>query len=107
MQKSNSQTKQLPMLALDSIPKPSANAQNITGLVKQSGRITGYQLSGGQTLSKADAVSFAKQGGIAGVGIAHRNGTEYLKSLPDGTEANNLSNLPSVAESAVTQQGMY
>lgn len=30
---------------LDDIPKPSANAKEITGLVKQGGKVTGYQLS--------------------------------------------------------------
>ena len=39
----------------------------------------------------------AKQGQIAGVGITHRGDTEYLKSNPDGTENNNLGNLPSVS----------
>lgn len=34
---------------------------------------------------------------IAGVGIAHRGDTEYLKSIPDGGENNNLDNLPSVS----------
>lgn len=39
----------------------------------------------------------AKHGQIAGVGIAHRGDTEYLKSIPDGSENNNLGNLPSVS----------
>ena len=39
----------------------------------------------------------AKQGQIAGVGIAHRGDTKYLKSIPDGSENNNLGNLPSVS----------
>ncbi|HIT34757.1 MAG TPA: DUF3892 domain-containing protein, partial [Candidatus Faecousia intestinigallinarum] len=43
------------------------------------------------------AVNMAKQGQIAGVGIAHRGDTEYLKSIPDGKENNNLGNLPSVS----------
>ena len=43
------------------------------------------------------AVNMAKQGQIAGVGIAHRGDTEYLKSIPDGSENNNLGNLPSVS----------
>lgn len=47
---------------------------------------------------KEEGVSMAKSGEIQGVGIAHRKDTEYLKSLPDGTEANNLGNLPSVSE---------
>jgi len=43
-------------------------------------------------------VDMAKHGEIQGVGIAHRKDSEYLKSLPDGTENNNLGNLPSVSE---------
>ena len=40
----------------------------------------------------------AKAGDIQGVGVAHRKDNEYLKSLPDGTEKNNLGNLPAVSE---------
>jgi len=40
----------------------------------------------------------AKAGEIQGVGVAHRKDNEYLKSLPDGSENNNLGNLPSVSE---------
>ena len=82
---------------LDQIPQPGANAKRIVGLVKEGGRITGYQLSDETFVSKPEAVSMAKQGQIAGVGIAHRGDTEYLKSIPDGTENNNLGNLPSVS----------
>ena len=39
----------------------------------------------------------AKYGQIASVGIVHRGDTEYLKSIPDGSEHNNLGNLPSVS----------
>ena len=83
--------------ALDQIPQANANAKRIVGLVKEGGRITGYQLSDETFVSKPEAVSMAKQGQIAGVGIAHRGDTEYLKSIPDGTENNNLGNLPSVS----------
>lgn len=83
--------------ALDEIPNPQSDAQTIIGLVKNGGRVTGYQLSDGSTVSKEEGVFLAKEGGIRGVGIAHRNGSEYLKSLPDDTENNNLSNLPSVS----------
>ena len=82
---------------LDQIPQANANAKRIVGLVKEGGRITGYQLSDETFVSKPEAVSRAKQGQIAGVGIAHRGDTEYLKSIPDGTENNNLDNLPSVS----------
>ena len=82
---------------LDQIPQANANAKRIVGLVKEGGRITGYKLSDESFVSKPEAVSMAKQGQIAGVGIAHRGDTEYLKSIPDGTENNNLGNLPSVS----------
>ena len=41
----------------------------------------------------------AKAGEIKGVGVAHRKDSEYLKSLPDGSEGNNLGNLPSISAS--------
>ena len=82
---------------LDQSPRASANAKRIVGLVKESGRITGYQLSDNSIVEKQQAVDMAKQGQIANVGIAHRGDTEYLKSIPDGSENNNLGNLPSVS----------
>lgn len=82
---------------LDQIPQANANAKRIIGLVKEGGRITGYQLSDNTVIEKQQAVNMAKQGQIAGVGIAHRGDTEYLKSIPDGSENNNLGNLPSVS----------
>lgn len=87
----------LPMSALDNIPQAKSNASEITGLVKESGKVTGYQLSSGNIVSKDEGVAMAKAGDIKGVGIAHRNGKEYLKSLPDQTEDNNLSHLPTVS----------
>ena len=92
----NQFTNNLPMMALEDIPIPKPDAQQIVALVKESGRVTGYQLSDGKILDKEEGVELAKQGGIQGVGIASRNGNEYLKSLPDGSESNNLSNLPSI-----------
>ena len=82
---------------LDQIPQADANAKQIIGLVKEGGRITGYQLSDNSIVEKQQAVDMAKQGQIAGVGIAHRGDTEYLKAIPDGNENNNLGNLPSVS----------
>ena len=92
----NNKTKTLAMNALNVIPNPVAGAPRVTALKKNGGHVTGYQLADGRILEKTEAVSLAKQGGIAGVGIANRKGNEYLKSLPDGTENNNLSSLPSV-----------
>ena len=82
---------------LDQIPQANANAKRIVGLVKEGGRITGYQLSDETFVSKLEAVSMAKQGQIVGVGIAHRGDTEYLKAIPNGSENDNLGNLPSVS----------
>ena len=82
---------------LDQIPQAGADARRIVGLVKEGGRITGYQLSDHSTVEKQQAVDMAKQGLISGVGIAHRGDTEYLKSIPNGNENDNLGNLPSVS----------
>lgn len=89
---------ELAMNAFDDIPEAKSDAKEIVGLVKSSGRITGYQLSDGNTVSKEHGVKMAKNGEIRGVGVAHRNDSEYLKSLPDGDEGNNLSNLPSISQ---------
>ncbi len=80
---------------LDQIPNANPDAKRIVGLVKESGRVTGYKLSDESFVTKPDAVQMAKQGKIAGVGIAHRGDTEYLKAIPNGQEGDNLGNLPS------------
>lgn len=90
-------TASLAMNTLDDIPNPKSDAKDIVGLVKSSGKVTGYQLSDGRTVSKEEGVAMAKSGQINGVGVAHRGDSEYLKSIPDGTEGNNLTNLPSVS----------
>ncbi len=82
---------------MDQIPQADANAKRITGLVKEGGKITGYQLSDNSIVEKQQAVDMAKHSQIAGVGIAHRGDTEYLKSIPDSSENNDLGNLPSVS----------
>jgi len=88
----------LPLKAFEEIPQAKNSAKEIIALVKDSGKVTGYQLSDGQIIDKEQGVELAKQGDIAGVGIAVNKGTEYLKSIPDGTEDNNLGNLPSVTD---------
>lgn len=88
----------LPMMALKDIPSPNADAQEISALVKEDGRVTGYQLMDGRIITKEEGVQLARQGGIRGVGVATRNGSEYLKSLPDEREDNNLDNLPSITK---------
>ena len=83
---------------LDEIPESKCNAKRITGLVKENGRVTGYQLSDDTIVEKPQAVQMAKQGEIAGVGIAHRGDNEYLKSIPNNKENDNLGNLPAVSK---------
>lgn len=78
-------------------PIPNKDAKSIERLIRSNGKITGYQLSDGAILSKAEGVALAKSGGIKGVAIASRNGSEYLRSLPDGDGSNNLGDLPSTS----------
>ncbi len=79
-------------------PVPDEDALSITGLIKKSGKISGYQLSDGEKVSKEQGVQMAKDNRIKGVGVAVKQGTEYLRTLPDGDENNNLGNLPSVSQ---------
>lgn len=88
----------LPMNAMEDVPDAKNSAKSIVALVKDKGRVSGYKLSDGSILSKEEGVKLAKEGGIHGVGVAKRNGSEYLKSLPDESENNNLGNLPSVTQ---------
>jgi hypothetical protein len=67
---SNHKGEQLAMNALYDTPMPSPDAQRITALKKDSGRVMGYQLSDGRVLEKSEAVMLAGQGGIQGVGIS-------------------------------------
>lgn len=98
-------TSELPLAAMDEIPNPKEDAVTITGLVKKSGRITGYQLSDDRIVSREEGVALAKDGQIRGVGIAHNKDTVYLKSLPDESESNNLASLPTVRTASTDQQG--
>ena len=79
-------------------PVPNKDAKTITSLIRKNGKVSGYELSDGRVLSKREGVALAKQGGIRGVAIASRNGSEYLRSLPDGSESNNLGDLPTSSE---------
>lgn len=88
----------LPMAAMKDVPEAKEDAEKIVSLVKESGKVTGYQLESGKILSRDEGVALAKDGGIQGVGVAENKGTEYLKSLPDGKEDNNLGNLPSITQ---------
>ena len=72
---------------------------SITAIMKHSGEITGYELSNGEQITKERGVELAKAGTISGVSVAtSRKGEEYLRSLRDDDESNNLSSLPIIEE---------
>lgn len=85
---------------MEQVPETNFNAKQIFGLVKASDRITGYQLSENSIVEKQETVGMARQGQIEGIVFAHRGDNEYLKSIPDGSENNNLGNLPSMSPEA-------
>ncbi len=89
------ETNELVKNTLDEIPQAGNDAKRIVGLIKERGRVTGYKLSDETFVDKSQAVTMAKSGQIAGVGIAHRGDNEYLKAIPNGSENDNLGNLPS------------
>jgi hypothetical protein len=95
MSDENTDLSKLPMMAMKYVPEPDINSKQIVCLIKEEGKITGYVLDDGKILSKEEAIELAKLNGIRGVGVATRKGSEYLKSLPDRKDGNNLGNLPS------------
>ena len=99
MSDKNIDLSKLPMMAMEYVPEPNENAKQIVSLIKDEGKVTGYELEDGRILNKEKAVELAKQNGIRGVGVASRKGNGYLKSLPDEKDENNLSNLPSHTQS--------
>ncbi|QAT48499.1 DUF3892 domain-containing protein [Caproiciproducens sp. NJN-50] len=88
----------LPKSINEFTPDPKADALSITGLVKSSGKITGYQLSDGRKITREEGVRMTRENQIRGVAVAVKKGTEYLRSLPDGSEDNNLGSLPTVSQ---------
>lgn len=49
------------------VPTPGPDAQRITALLRDGGRISGYQLENGRILSKEEGITLAKEGGIRGL----------------------------------------
>ena len=73
---------------------------NITGVKHgNKGEIVSYKLDDGSVISKQEGISLTKQGKIDGVTIGiSKFGEEYLRSLPDGKESNNLDNLTEIKQ---------
>lgn len=80
--------------------KDNNSANTIVAVGKDSdNEIVSYKLDNGEILSRDQAISMAKEGGLKGVSVAKsRKGEQYLRSLPDDDESNNLKNLPSIEE---------
>ncbi|WP_052085782.1 DUF3892 domain-containing protein [Clostridium sp. HMP27] len=78
--------------------KDNNQANSIVAVGKDDdNEIVSYKLDNGEILSREQAISMAKEGGIKGVSVStSRKGEEYLRSLPDDDESNNLKNLPSI-----------
>ena len=80
-------------------PQSDTDKRSIVAVMKHSGEITGYELSNGEQITKERGVELAKAGTISGVSVAtSRKGEEYLRSLRDDDESNNLSSLPIIEE---------
>lgn len=95
----NDPKNQVPPMQINKVtPEPKQDAVSVTGLVKDDGRVSGYRLSDGETVTKEEGVRLAKENRIKGVAVAERKGSEYLRSLPDEKEGNNLGNLPAVTD---------
>ncbi|GAB6168410.1 hypothetical protein JCM1393_08700 [Clostridium carnis] len=89
----------LPININKEVPTPNSDAKSIKALIKHSGEVIGYELSSGERISKEQGVEMAKNGNISGVAVGvSKKGEEYLRSLPDQSEGNNLSALPTINE---------
>nr|WP_302599437.1 DUF3892 domain-containing protein [uncultured Cellulosilyticum sp.] len=81
------------------VSEGGANAEQITKLIKHDGEVVGYELASGRHVSVAEAINMAKANQLDHVGVStSKDGSEYIRSLADGDESNNLGNLPSITE---------
>ncbi len=81
------------------VSEGNAHAEQITKLIKHDGEVVGYELASGRHISISEAINMAKANQLDHVGVStSKDGTEYIRSLADGDESNNLGNLPSITE---------
>ena len=79
------------------VSEGNENAESITKLIKSGGEVVGYELSSGKHVSVHQAIEMAKGNMLKHVGVStSKDGSEYIRSLADGDESNNLGNLPSI-----------
>lgn len=75
-----------------------SNSTSIIKVKKNSeGDITDVMLENGNVYSINEAITMARDGLIEGVNVSRaKSGREYLRSDPNGTEKDNLDNLPTM-----------
>ena len=80
------------------VSEGGANAEQITKLIKSGGEVVGYELESGKHISVEQAIDMARNNQLKHVGVStSKDGSEYIRSLADGDESNNLGNLPSIS----------
>lgn len=80
------------------VSEGGANAEQITKLIKSGGEVVGYELESGKHISVEQAIGMARNNQLKHVGVStSKDGSEYIRSLADGDESNNLGNLPSIS----------
>lgn len=80
------------------VSEGGANAEQITKLIKSGGEVVGYELESGKHISVKQAIDMARNNQLKHVGVStSKDGREYIRSLADGDESNNLGNLPSIS----------
>lgn len=73
------------------------HAETIAKLIRSGGEVVGYELESGKQISVSQAIEMAKSNRLKHVGVStSKDGSEYIRSLADGDESNNLGNLPSI-----------
>lgn len=81
------------------VSEGGAGAKSITKVVKHDQEVVGYELSDGSRVSMEQAIEMAGANQLEHVGVStSKKGQPYIRSLADGDESNNLSNLPIIVE---------
>ena len=97
MSESNGKNMQFSNVVNQVVSEGGKDAEAITRLIKSGGEVVGYELESGKHISVQQALQMAKCNQLKHVGVStSKDGSEYIRSLADGDESNNLGNLPSI-----------
>lgn len=81
------------------VSEGGVGARSITKVIKHDQEVVGYELSDGNRVSMEQAIEMATANQLEHVGVStSKKGQPYIRSLADGDESNNLSNLPIIVE---------